>query len=211
MGEPSALGADQRVLGSRGLATRRRLLEALSALLLERSFREMTVIDVARAAGTSPATFYQYFSEVEQALLVLTEEVVDETEAFADLVDPLTWQEGGASSVRAVVDAVFDFWEKHRSIMRIVELKAAEGDERFYRRRVLALNRLFKAVVAVIESSQHRGLIDPYVDASATAGALVSMVVHVAAHREAFEEWGVADEGLRQSISRIVALSATGR
>ena len=40
----------------------------------------MKVIDIAREAGTSPATFYQYFADVEAAILVLAEEMAQQGE-----------------------------------------------------------------------------------------------------------------------------------
>ena len=33
-----------------------------------------------------------------------------------------------------VVDAFVAFWERHRPVLRVVELAAAEGDDRFARR-----------------------------------------------------------------------------
>src|SRR5690606_33830306 len=60
-----------RPLGPRAVATRRRLLEATEALLDERRVREVSVAEIARRAGTSPATFYQYFRDVEEATLEL--------------------------------------------------------------------------------------------------------------------------------------------
>ena len=67
--EAELRAADGRVPGRRGRATRTRLLECTSDMLATTSFRELKVIDIAREANTSPATFYQYFADVEQFLL----------------------------------------------------------------------------------------------------------------------------------------------
>src|SRR5690606_17909694 len=69
---------DGRVPGRRGLATRRRLLDTLAEMLATTSYRDLKVVDVARVAGTSPATFYQYFPQVEAAVLALAEELAGE-------------------------------------------------------------------------------------------------------------------------------------
>ena len=60
--------ADGRVPGRRGRATRQRLLERTAEMLETSSYRDLKVVDIARGAGTSPATFYQYFPEVESAI-----------------------------------------------------------------------------------------------------------------------------------------------
>jgi len=75
--ETDLRAADGRVPGRRGRATRTRLLECTSEMLATTSFRELKVIDIAREANTSPATFYQYFPDVESAILVLAEEMAD--------------------------------------------------------------------------------------------------------------------------------------
>ena len=58
---------DGRPLGKRGAQTRRRLLDATATLLETHGIRDLRVVDIARAVGTSPATFYQYFRDVEEA------------------------------------------------------------------------------------------------------------------------------------------------
>src|SRR3546814_11233778 len=63
--------ADGRVPGRRGRATRQRLLDCTAGMLDTTSYRDVKVIDIAREAGTSPAPFYQYFSDVAAPLLVL--------------------------------------------------------------------------------------------------------------------------------------------
>src|SRR5438445_13846057 len=70
-----ALAINGRALGRRGAQTRRRLLDATAHLLETHGIRDLRVVDIARSVGTSPATFYQYFRDVEDAVLVLAGEV----------------------------------------------------------------------------------------------------------------------------------------
>src|SRR5947209_9300350 len=60
--EADVVAIDGRPLGRRAQQTRRRLLDATQELLESRSIRDVRVVDIARAVGTSPATFYQYFA-----------------------------------------------------------------------------------------------------------------------------------------------------
>lgn len=62
---------DGRVIGTRATITRVRLLEATAKLLDENSALDLKVIDITREANTSPATFYQYFTDVSDAILDL--------------------------------------------------------------------------------------------------------------------------------------------
>ena len=49
--------------------------------------RDLRVVDIARAVGTSPATFYQYFRDVEEAVLALAEEVGEQTAPLGELLE----------------------------------------------------------------------------------------------------------------------------
>ena len=90
---------DGRVPGRGGGATRQRLLECTAELLVATPWRSIKVIDIARRAGTSPATFYQYFENVEAAITVLAEELVEGVGMLAGLVDG-DWPEEPAGKHR---------------------------------------------------------------------------------------------------------------
>lgn len=78
---------DGRVAGRRGQETRQKLLDCLSEMLSSSPYRDVKVIDVARRAGTSPATFYQYFPDVEGAVLELAETMAAESGSLSELVE----------------------------------------------------------------------------------------------------------------------------
>src|SRR6204780_3706 len=82
--EPLAT-TDGRVPGERGRLTRQRLLNATVELLPSTSWRSVKVTDIARRAKTSPATFYQYFGNVEEAIRVLAESMVDQAALLSEL------------------------------------------------------------------------------------------------------------------------------
>ncbi|MSZ89065.1 MAG: TetR family transcriptional regulator, partial [Actinobacteria bacterium] len=67
---------DGRVIGRRAIQTRRRILDTTAALLKEHGALDLKVTDVAREVGASPATFYQYFADVEDAILALATDLV---------------------------------------------------------------------------------------------------------------------------------------
>ena len=120
---------DGRVAGRRGQATRQKLLDCLSEMLSSSPYRDVKVIDVARRAGTSPATFYQYFPDVEGAVLELAEEMAAESGGLTDLVAGRSWAgRGGWQTAQELVDGFLEFWRKHDAILRVVDLGAAEGD-----------------------------------------------------------------------------------
>jgi AcrR family transcriptional regulator len=204
--------ADGRVPGRRGRATRQKLLEQTEAMLQASSFRDLKVVDIARGAGTSPATFYQYFPEVESAIIVLAEEMALSGVTLAALVHDQSWKGKAAyPTAERLVEGVLDFWETHRAVLRVVDLATEEGDQRFRQIRVKMLNPLTIAFAEVVEELKRSGKHPADLDPMATAGVLVSMLAHVAAHRYGFEFWGIRTDDLKRSMARVVYTTVTGQ
>src|SRR3546814_12218426 len=87
-------------------------------MLATTSYRDVKVIDIAREAGTSPATFYQYFSDVEAAILVLAEEMARRGAHLADVLSEGAWEEESAyGTPLALVDRSLSFWHPNRSVL----------------------------------------------------------------------------------------------
>ena len=201
--------APDRAPGRRGRATRQRLLDAAAGLLESTTYRDVKVVDIARAAGTSPATFYQYFADVEEAVLALAQEVESEAGAeLAALVADRSWTGAeGWETALALADGFVETWEKHRSVLRVIDLATDEGDQRFRAVRTRLLGAPAEALVAVLEQRRRGGSADAY----AEAGVLVSMLAHVAAHRAGLEQWGATDAGLRETMARLVFIAVAGQ
>jgi AcrR family transcriptional regulator len=201
---------DGRVPGRRGRATRQRLLECTAELLTSTPWRSIKVIDIARQAGTSPATFYQYFENVEQAILVLAEELMDGAAVLAELVDGNWTEVASWATATAVVSGFMDYWEANRSVFRVVELATEEGDLRFQGLRVRALNAVTVTLARVIGAGG-AGAGPAGTDPMAVAGTLISMLAHVAAHQYGFEFWGIRTTAMIDSQARILHWAVTGR
>jgi len=209
--EPRA--ADGRVPGRRGQATRQRLLDCAADMLRTTSYRDLKVVDIAREAGTSPATFYQYFPDVESAILVLADEMVASgTEQFADLVTANSWRgKAGYEGAEALAGAMLTFWAQHQPVLRVIDLATDEGDPRFANIRIHLLNDLNNALAAAAKEHQKAGKGQPGIDSEAIAGVLVAMLAHVSAHRLGFELWGVRADDLQATMARIVFWTVTGQ
>lgn len=204
---------DGRVAGRRGQATRQKLLDCLGEMLSTSPYRDVKVIDVARMAGTSPATFYQYFPDVEGAVLELAEEMAKEGTALTDLVDQAAPgpSKSGATAAEELVEGFLSFWRKHDAILRVVDLGAAEGDKRFYKIRMKILNPLTNSLSDSIKELQGKGRVDKDVSPAAVAGSLVAMLAAVAAHQKGFQSWGVKQAELKPNLSLLVHLGVTGK
>ncbi|MGW1544726.1 TetR family transcriptional regulator [Streptomyces sp. NPDC002309] len=203
---------DGRVAGRRGQATRQKLLECLSEMLSSSPYRDVKVIDVARKAGTSPATFYQYFPDVEGAVLEIAEQMAAEGAGLAELLEGRTWAgKAGWQTAQELVDGFLEFWRKNDAILRVVDLGAAEGDKRFYKLRMKILNSVNNSLVDAVTELQSKGRVDKDVNPAAIAGSLVAMLAAVASHQKGFQSWGVKQAELKPSLALLVHLGITGK
>ncbi len=199
-----------RPLGRRALDTRRRLLDATAELLGERSVREIRVVEIARKVDTSPATFYQYFRDVEEATLALTEEAAAEMPALAEKLAG-SWKDGdGLETARAIVDAFIRHWDRHHAVLRLRNLAADEGDLRFRQVRRQAMTPILTELAQRIRESQEAGMIAREMNPHAAAAALAAILERLAAYHTELEHLGVTRDDLVETSARILFQTVTG-
>ncbi|GAB2992599.1 TetR family transcriptional regulator [Streptomyces pseudoechinosporeus] len=203
---------DGRVAGRRGQATRQKLLDCLSEMLSSSPYRDVKVIDVARKAGTSPATFYQYFPDVEGAVLEIAEQTAAEGAGLTELLEGRSWTgKAGWQTAQELVDGFLDFWRKNDAILRVVDLGAAEGDKRFYKIRMKILNSVNNSLTNTVKELQAKGKVDKDVSPAAMAGSIVAMLAAVASHQKGFQSWGVKQAELKPNLALLVHMGVTGK
>jgi AcrR family transcriptional regulator len=203
---------DGRVAGRRGQATRQKLLDCLSEMLSSSPYRDVKVIDVARKAGTSPATFYQYFPDVEGAVLEIAEQMATEGGQLTELLAGRSWVgKAGWQTSQELVDGFLEFWRRNDAILRVVDLGAAEGDKRFYKIRMKILNSVNNSLSDAVAELQSKGRVDKDVNPAAVAGSLVAMLAAVASHQKGFQTWGVKQAELKPNLALLVHLGVTGK
>ncbi|MGK5531668.1 TetR/AcrR family transcriptional regulator [Streptomyces sp. URMC 129] len=204
---------DGRVAGRRGQATRQKLLDCLGKMLGTSPYRDVRVIDVARKAGTSPATFYQYFPDVEAAVLEIAEGTVRESAELSSLVAGRSWAgKAGRQTAEELVEGFLAFWRKHDAILRVIDLGAAEGDRRFVRMRTRVQGAVVKPLADTIESLRTKGRApDDEVTPAALAGSLVTMLAAVSSQPKSLQALGAKQAELKPTLALLVHLGVTGR
>lgn len=189
-----------RPLGPRALRTRSKLLEVTRELLAERPVRDVSVVEIARRAGTSPATFYQYFADVEEAVLELASDAAEEAPAILAPLGAEWSGPAGLESARVLVDAFVRHWDENHAALLFRNVAAEQGDRRFRKVRIRALRPLLDALARKIEASRGRRGLHPV----AAAAALASILERLAAYHEELEALGVSRADLVETCARIL-------
>jgi AcrR family transcriptional regulator len=207
---PTLVDQNGRELGPRARRTRERLLEATRALLSERSVRDVSVVEIARKASTSPATFYQYFKDVSEATLWLAEAAADEMPAVLERIEGDWRGLAGLETARAVARGFVDHWDAHRSVLLLRNLYSDEGDGRFTNVRQRSLEPVIERLAAKIRENQEAGTVAPGLHPGAAAAAMASVLEKMAAYQKEIEYFGVGREDLIESSARILHQTVAG-
>ena len=201
---------DGRVIGERAIRTRRRLLDATAALLREHGALDLKVIDVAREVGASPATFYQYFATVEDAVLELAAELVD-TVAPVQAQFEADWSgPDGLDRARALVSDYVDFWDTHGPVLRTMLLRADEGEPRFRAVRRAYNAPFMMAMAARVCRTQSEGRLSTSLDPEATAGAMLAALDRLPNFREGFQKRGASRDAVVETGALLLRSALDG-
>lgn len=196
--------ARDAVMGHRAEATRRRLLRATQKLVETQPYRELTVSAITRHVGIAPATFYRYFSDVEDALLVVASEVLHDADALEQLIEEGEWENEPAAAARRFIDGLLEFWSRNRNTIRVIEFLADDGEREFERLRARLLRRPMEALAVTIASTRHGAGFSADAEDHALAVVLVAMLAQVARYEYAFAHWQISFDRVREALATVV-------
>ena len=200
----------QRPLGPRALRTRERLLRVTAELLAERGLRDLSVVEIARRAETSPATFYQYFGDALEATLELAGAAAADLAPLLEQLDGSFEGDAGLARARTFVAAFLDLWERHRAVWRVRNHSAEEGDPRFRRLRRKALRPLLDRLAATLAPAPSGAAVRaPGVHPYAVAAALATILESLGAYGPELEPFGVDRDALVETCARILVDAIT--
>jgi AcrR family transcriptional regulator len=200
-----------RTLGPRALRTRQRLLDSTADLLRERSIMDISVVEIARKAETSPATFYHYFGDVEAAALQLAQQAAEEMPAVLERIDGSWEGDEGFETARGIAEAFMEHWEAHHAVLLIRNLAADKGNPHFQEVRREALSPLLERLAERIGESQRAGRISASMHPFAASAALGSILENLSAHAGELAQRGVGRAELIDTTAAILLQVVTGR
>ena len=208
---PDGWAIDGRAIGTRGAATRRKLLDATADLLRDNGVRDLRVVDIARTVGTSPATYYQYFRDVEDAVLVLAEEIgTNEVVPIAAVFDEIWSGDEGLANARALVEAFFELWDRHHAVLRTRNLAAQEGDTRFREIRNRANRPFVEGFAQQVRSHQATKAVADAISPVGAAAALIALIERMAGFHNELRGLGVDRTEVIETTARICFQTVVG-
>ena len=204
------VATDGREIGERAMATRHRLLDATRSLLAREGLYELKLVDITREIGASPATFYQYFTDIDDALLCLCDAVEDAAKELVSLLEGPWTSADDFGRAEAFVTAYMNYWDEHRPVLRVRNLKAEEGDKVFRNKRRGTQLPMLKSMSALVEPNIAAGRLPADTDVIATSAAMLAMLDRLTYYSDGLSSRGTGQAELSATMTRILFHSITG-
>jgi AcrR family transcriptional regulator len=103
-------------VGSKGLRTKKRILEEAKRLMLEKGYDATTISDITEASGIRRASFYTYFTSKEDVLMAIGHDAEEAGIVAAEGLRRLN-SDSSIEDVAEWVDEYLAFWDKHGSFV----------------------------------------------------------------------------------------------
>jgi AcrR family transcriptional regulator len=141
-------------------------------LVEEAPFKDVTVDEIARAAGASRPAFYVHFQDKRELLLAAVEEV---SAALYEEADRWWHGEGEpAELVREAVEGVMRVYAENAKLMRVA-IEVSTYDEEFRTGWIALAERFIAATAEHLRAEQEMGRVNRRLEPQSTAEALVWM------------------------------------
>lgn len=122
------------------LPTRSRILEGAARAIARVGIRPVTVRDIVAAAGVSRRTFYQYFGDKEDVVLVLYEQ--HHATLVQDVSEAVRAASTDAERLRAPVDAYLEFQQRGGKLLGLLQAEAVNPESRLFAEREHVMDEL---------------------------------------------------------------------
>ncbi|MBN1847020.1 MAG: TetR/AcrR family transcriptional regulator [Deltaproteobacteria bacterium] len=155
------------------------LIKAAEKVFAEKGFHQATISEIARQAGVSDATIYEYFPTKEELLFAIPLSMT--LKGKEDLLLHLKIIRGAANKLRAIIYWYLDIYEKHPDYASVA-LLILKSNREFLKtdtyQVVREWARLFVDIVKEgIESGEFKVNTDPYLVRAAVLGTIEHNVI----------------------------------
>jgi TetR/AcrR family fatty acid metabolism transcriptional regulator len=150
------------------------IIDAALGVFGEKGYYNATISEIARAAGVSEATIYEYFGSKEDLLFAIPGEITRQAVDFLEGMAPFI--KGAKNKVRAIVYGYYRLYKDNPNYSSLVLLNLKHNrkfmDAEGYQAVKKAAGLLLEAIKEGMESGEFRSDIDPYLVRSMILGTI---------------------------------------
>jgi AcrR family transcriptional regulator len=158
---------------------KKQILKAAEHIFAQKGFQEATVSDVAREAGVSDATIYEYFPSKEELLFSIPGETA--RKAKEDMEHILNHIRGASPKIRSIIYSYLWFYATHPDYASVAMLILKQNRKFLETKGYRDVRELSRLTLSVIEegiaSGEFREDINPHLVRSVILGTIEHLVI----------------------------------
>lgn len=151
-----------------------RIIDSALQVFGEKGYYNATISEIAREAGVSEATIYEYFGSKEDLLFAIPGEITNMTVQFLEAMSP--YITGAENKIRAIVFGYFNLYKDNPNYSSLVLLDLKHNRNFMETESYQAVRRsaglILQAIEEGIEKGEFREDIDPYLIRSMLLGTI---------------------------------------
>jgi AcrR family transcriptional regulator len=156
--------------------TRRKLIDAALALSAQKGFSSLSLREVSKEAGITPAAFYRHFHDMEELGLVLIDEVGLSLRQF--LRDTRKKSDREGTAIRTLIEAFINYIIENSNHFRLLQGEKQGASPAFRKALFTELGRFIEEIADNLDRI-HKELNQPLRDVNLAAEAIVAVVFTV--------------------------------
>lgn len=184
------------------------MLDATLALLAVESVHKLSASKIARVASMASQSFYLYFKDIDEVLLILASEAAREVAEVVAVLQNAAPETPPEILSRSFIDAYSKYWDRHRAILNARNYIADSGNLDFLRLRQEVTMPIINAIADRIGAAQPGGTVTRAVAVSRAVIIYVSLERMAARSRAVQYEADIAnnDDLLRAEVDILALL-----
>jgi len=160
-------------------ARKEQILEAAGKVFAKKGFHEATISEIAREAGLSDATIYEYFSTKEELLFSIPRETT--RKGMERMKGYLKFIRGAGNKIRAIIYHYLWFYQNEPDYASVVMLVLKQNRKFLETEEYQIIRDGFRGILAVIEegisSGEFRPNTDPFLVRQVILGTMEHIVI----------------------------------
>jgi len=155
---------------------KQQILAAAEKIFAHKGYQEATISDVAKEAGISEATVYEYFSSKEELLFSIPGETVKKTRE--ELEHILRHVRGAANKIRSVIYGYLWFYETHPDYASVSMLILKQNRKFLETEAYMDVKRLSGLLTDVLREGIQNGEFSPGIDVYLVRSCILGTIEH---------------------------------
>ena len=155
--------------------TRRRILDAATAVFSEKGYHGTAVDDIVKVSNTSKGSFYFHFPSKQEIFFALVDRLIASLARSAE--DAIKVEHGPLDKVNAALETVFHNFSRHRNLAKIL-LVSGVGLGKAFDERLLAIHATFASLIKKHLDEAEKILIE-LIDAYPDENSLIVLLAYL--------------------------------